>query len=42
MENVGISYPYSFLGFLKLTITAFEAGAGKSVIWWENLSIVLF
>ena len=35
MENVRISYPYSFL---KLMVTAFVAGSGKSVIWWDNLS----
>ena len=42
MENVGISYPYFLRGFLKLMITAFEAGAGKSVIWCENISIFRF
>jgi hypothetical protein len=37
MENVSILYLYSFLG---LMITATAAGAGKSVIWCDNLSIV--
>ena len=40
MENVSTSYPYSFLGFLKLMATTFIAGAGKSVIWCENLFIL--
>jgi hypothetical protein len=30
-------YLYFFLHFL---ITTFEAGAGKSVIWYDNLSIL--
>jgi hypothetical protein len=34
MENVSISRLYSFL---KLIISAFAAGAGKSVIWCDNL-----
>jgi hypothetical protein len=37
MENVSISYPYSFV---KLMITASAAGAGKSVIWCDSISIV--
>jgi hypothetical protein len=37
MENVSISYLYSFL---KLIITTSLAGAGKSVIWYGNLPIV--
>ena len=41
MENVGISY-YPFPGYLKSMILAFEAGAGKSVIWCENISILRF
>ena len=36
MENVSISYPFSFL---KLMVMAFVAGSGKSVIWYDNLSI---
>jgi hypothetical protein len=36
MENVSISYRYSFL---KLINTASAAGSGKSVIWCDNLSI---
>jgi hypothetical protein len=34
MENVSISCLYSLL---KLIIGAFAAGAGKSVIWCDNL-----
>jgi hypothetical protein len=37
MENVSISYLYPFL---KLMITTSAAGAGKSVIWYDCLSIV--
>ena len=37
MENVGISYLYSFM---RMTITASVAGAGKSVIWCDNLLMV--
>jgi hypothetical protein len=37
MENVGDSHLYFFL---ELTITGSAAGAGKSVIWCDNLSIV--
>ena len=37
MENVGISWIYSFV---RLTITVSSAGAGKSVIWWDYISIV--
>ena len=37
MGNVSIFKRYSFL---KLMITAFEAGAGKSVIWCDNFSIL--
>jgi hypothetical protein len=33
MENVSISYPYSFL---ELMISAIAAGAGKSVIWCDS------
>jgi hypothetical protein len=36
MENVRILYPYPFL---KLIVTSFLAGAGKSVIWCDNLSV---
>jgi hypothetical protein len=36
-ESVSISYLYSFL---KLMMTAFVASAGKSVIWYDSLSIV--
>ena len=36
-ENVGIMRPYLFP---KLTIIASAAGSGKSVIWYDNLSIV--
>jgi hypothetical protein len=36
MENVSISLPYYFLG---LIVTACTAGAGKSVIWCDNLSM---
>jgi hypothetical protein len=36
-ENVSISYSYSFL---KLMIVASPAGAGKSVIWYDNISII--
>jgi hypothetical protein len=37
MENVSISYLYAFP---KLMVNASSAGAGKSVIWYENRSIV--
>ena len=37
MENVGILYLYSFM---RMTITASVAGAGKSVIWCDNLLMV--
>ena len=37
MENVGILYLYSFL---RLMVIASPAGAGKSVIWYDNISIV--
>ena len=37
MENVGISYLYPFM---RMTITASVAGAGKSVIWCDNLLMV--
>ena len=37
MENVSTSYLYPFL---KLMMTASAAGAGKSVIWYDGLSIV--
>ena len=40
MENVSILHPYSFLVFLKLMVTVSKAGAGKSVIWCENLFIL--
>jgi hypothetical protein len=36
-ENVSISYLYAFL---KLMVTSSSAGAGKSIIWYGNLSIV--
>jgi hypothetical protein len=36
MENVSILYPYSFL---KLMVIASPAGAGKSVIWYDNITI---
>ena len=36
-ENVSILYPCSFL---RLMIIASPAGAGKSVIWYDNTSIV--
>jgi hypothetical protein len=38
MENVSVSYPYSHL---KLMVIASEAGAGKSVIWCDYISIVI-
>ena len=37
MGNVSISFLYSFM---RLTMTASAAGAGKSVIWCDNFSIV--
>jgi hypothetical protein len=37
MESVSILYPYSHL---KLMVTAFAAGSGKSVIWCDNLNIL--
>jgi hypothetical protein len=37
MENVSYSHPCSLL---QLRITASSAGAGKSVIWCDNLDIV--
>ena len=37
VENVRISYQFSFLKLIK---NASAAGAGKSVIWYDNLSIV--
>ena len=36
-ENVSISYPYSFL---KPMCSVFAAGAGKTVIWYENVSFI--
>ena len=37
MENVGVSYLYSFL---KLMVIASSAGAGKSVIWCDYILLV--
>src|ERR1700761_2699448 len=38
-ENVSILWLYSFL---KLMITVFPAGAGKSVIWYDKFSTIRF
>jgi hypothetical protein len=36
MENVSVSYLYSFL---ELMMTASAAGAGKSIIWYDRISV---
>ena len=35
MENVSILHPFAFLGLMIMVLSA--AGAGKSVIWYDNV-----